>query len=372
MPSHVTLLPGNATPWERLNAKVNDPFATLAGPFDGIRAADLAPPPGFLPFLVWQYGLGELSPYLPNLYDLISEGIRWQRERGTPASISRGLGWLGYTGQIEEAPTRRKRWNTFQLALGRVRDRDLPDLSRINGIVDLSPPQRSRFVRGFAGYDVRAAETSYKQFSMSMLSDSSGVRIEAGKAKWSFGRLYELDVTASQTELTNLGTWVAPPSGQLGLWTAETRLWVNVQELWASLSAIDRFNVIADNLIAGQPWVRFVDAGGQTIGYARTTVRKVGLSANGEYPFGGSRYTTSTTTPAAVLITGTSGFGDGAGATATSVRLVFGGSVAPGLKPGRLWLPPGGLVGGTEVAPQTVNIPFGLTVRERVRYLLRF
>ncbi|MBL6431669.1 MAG: hypothetical protein HPM95_13045 [Alphaproteobacteria bacterium] len=49
------------------------------------------PQPALAPWLTYEYGLGPLSPYVPNLYDLLDDGIRWERLRGTHAGMAMGL-----------------------------------------------------------------------------------------------------------------------------------------------------------------------------------------------------------------------------------------------------------------------------------------
>src|SRR5690606_5417373 len=97
------LLPSRSTPLERALSQSIDVYARLDDGISSMRGIKLRnPPPSWLPFLVYEYGLGELTPYVPNLYDLIDEGIRWQRVRGTSASIFRGLAWLGYAAATDE------------------------------------------------------------------------------------------------------------------------------------------------------------------------------------------------------------------------------------------------------------------------------
>lgn len=369
--AHTPLLPGAATPWERMMAEARDPLARLGADYDSIRAATQVPPPPFLPFIVWQRGLGELSPYLPNLYDLIAEGTKWQRERGTPAAIARGLGWLGYAGTLEEAPWWRRLWNRYQIHLDRVRAADLPDLARIAGIVQLSDPERSRFKRAYHGYDVRACETSRQRTGESMTSDTSGVRIEGISPLWSFGRLYEREHQLSEAELTALGTWIAPvPEGEL--WVDADYFWVDADFAWHTPAAQARRDAIASAITAMPVWLRFRAADDSIIGHARAVSHPVATAGSeGEYPFGPGRLGVSDA-PTGVLVQATSGFGDGASAVAASASLLFDAVPADPARPGALWLAAEGLTGGVEVCNVPMAITFGLTVRERARILLRF
>ena len=94
------------------------------------------------------------------------------------------------------------------------------------------------------------------------------------------------------------------------------------------------------------------------------------MAANGQYTILGSEWSENNALPKRSSIA-SSGFGDGAGSTAASISILFGGSLAAGIKAGVLWLEPGELVDGTSVAPVSAAIEFGLTVRERTAFLLR-
>lgn len=372
MVEHVPLLPRNATKLELLFSEVGDPLATLAERFDDIRAADINTPPQFLPWLVWEYGLGELSPYLPNLTDLISEGLRWQRVRGTPAAVYRALGWLGYGGTVFDNQARRRRWNRYQIRLSRVRDNDLPDLPRINGVADLSPPFRSQFFRGFRDYDIPPSEGSWTRGSASLGSNYSGVRIEAGKAKWSFGRTYDATLTLTETPLRALGIWL-PVVASGGTWASDGRLWATANVPWAYPAVQARYTALATSLAAKAAYVQFRTAGGAVIGYARATSRPVrAVVSGGDYVFGASRYTADAGEYSAVVIRARTGFGDGNGQTAATMRLVFDPVLAPGVGPGKPWLSAAEASGGVALDPVNVSIPFGLTVREHARFLVNF
>lgn len=368
MTEHVDVLPRNGSPLARVIAQVNDPYATLIDVFNGIPAADAVPAPSLLPFLVWEYGLGELSVYIPNLYSLIGEGVAWQRLRGTPASVRKAIGWLGYTGALEYEPARHRRWNRFQLALGRVRDDDAPDLARLEGVTQLSAPARSLFRRGFAGYDVRAAETSYQRFSGSIIGDHSGVRLGAGKVKWSFGRTWEISHVLTQTELLALGTWIEPIATDY--WVDADYLWGDADFLWATPAVQARRDAIIAAISGEALYIAFRDGSGDVIGYARAMARAVAMTSEGEYTHGSAEWTSATSVPTSLLIFARTGFGDGAGQTAAAVSIVCAPTLAPGVKPGAAWVDSVGLSGGTEVGSVPVTIPLGATVRDRVSIML--
>lgn len=370
MVEHVNLLPRNATALEKALAIVNDPLVALQAEFAGIALADRNPPPALLPFLVWEYGLGELTPYLPNLYDVISDGVRWQRIRGTPAAVSKGLGWLGYSGTIEEDPTRRRYWSGFQVHLDRVRDADTPDLDRIEGVTSLSVPVRSRFYRGFYAYDIRASETGTHRLGRSMIATHSGARIRADGAKWSFGRSYSADTTLGEADLDPLGVWIEPVADS-DLWSTATYPWSTATLAWDVPLVISRRRTIAADLCAMRAWVRFADADGDVIGYARAVVHPVRDAFGGEYQIGAASWMVDADRPAGVLVMARTPFGGGAGQVASSMSVLFDAVPASGVKPGSMWLGPDDLVGGHVVALTSVAIPLGLTVRENTRFILR-
>ncbi|OCC05114.1 hypothetical protein BA190_09365 [Labrys sp. WJW] len=366
------LLPPASPPLGKAISLASDIYGLVDPNVTALRGLKLGnPPPSFLPYLIYEYGLGELSPYVPSLYQLIREGIQWQRVRGTPAAIFMGLGWLGYGGTLEEEPTWRRRWNRFQIQLDRVRDHDLPDLERIDGIVSLSPPVRSKFSRGFAGYDVRAFVTSKSKASNAIYSDNSGVTLPGIGAKWSFGRNYDFTRALTQAELTALDAWI-PPVDEGGPWGSDNNLWVDEDFVWSVPAAQARRNAIAEAVTAYQPWLRFDDADGNPIGFRRAVIHPVAVSSAGEYQVGASKWTTLTTTPTAMVLRARTDFGDGSGSAAASVAPVFGGGPAVGLKPGLMWLTPDQFSGGIPLAGSAVSIPFGLTVRERCTFLLTF
>lgn len=364
------LLPPASTRLERAYADATDLNALLDDGIQAIRGAKYgSPPPSFLPYLVYEYGLGELTPYVENLYELIREGIQWQRVRGTPRAVEMALGWIGYAATLHEFPTWRRHWNYFQLELDRVRDAEEPDFFRIEGIAGLSVPIRSVFWRGFREYDVRAQEYGHSRWSRSMWSSYSGVRIPSGQAKWSFGRTYDYDHTLTQQELEDLGVWIEPTEDEKLTWGNFP--WPEVP--WADPDGIARSVVMRSNAPAGPAWVVFKDDNGDVIGYRRALARRpVKLAVNGVYRIGGSQY--SPATGATMLyVEARTDFGDGYGAVAKSAGVILGAKPVAPYPIGARWVPAGGLdIDGPVLAERPVDIEFGRTVRERVRTLLRF
>lgn len=329
----------------------------------------IATPPSWLPFLVYEYGLGELSPFVPNLYNLINEGIQWQRVRGTPDSIDRALDWLGYAADIEQEPIRRRRWHLMQLELDRVRDVEVPDLDRIEGVTQLSLPVRSHFWRGWHGYDARGFEFSYSKHSGAMWSDVSGARLRPGAAKWSFGRKYEIDHIMTEAELTALGVWLPEVGAGVDTWAHV--VWPH--QRWSEPTVAERRKIIIDDMLALGAWITFKTAGGAIIGHRRLSAFKSVASGDASSPYevGGFRVKPDEVTPIALYVECLTDFGDGYGSTAAKWEVRMGASLAPGVKPGKAWLEPAELTGGIVAQEIASTIEFGRTVRERCKALLR-
>jgi hypothetical protein len=366
------LLPTNATAFERAFSLAVDALDRLSPGIGAIKTAKLVTlPDNFLPFLIYEYGLGEVSAYVADQRRLLSIGRDWQRVRGTPEALALALDWLNYDAILEEAPARRRRWNLFQLALRRIRDFEEPDLENIEGVAGLSVAVRSQFWRGYNGYDVRELEWSRKPWSGAIWSAASGVRLRSDGAKWSFGRSHDFQVFAGQSFLDPLDAWVPPSGSDLG-WGDFT--WLDAGGAsWVDVDAQARINLIIGALTGRPIFAAFRDAGGEIIGYRRArAIHPVRVSPGGEYAVGGLNLTRDATTPTGLYVEAMTGFGDGAGATAESVTLVWDAVPDDPEKPGLLWGGPDEITGGTGTSPVAETIAFGQTVRERVRFYLTF
>lgn len=382
------LPPNNSETYERCIA---DACAVPLDVRDGIAAIryDKLDPPSadFLPFLVWEYGLGELTPYVPNLYDLLREGLGWQRLRGTPAAMTIGLGWIGHVAVIEEAWTERRWWNSYQLHF-----EDLPldaALENIEGITRLSTPRRSQLYRVTHGYDARACELERSALDHCMLDVDSGIGITDAGTIWSFARETEIEHSLTEAEGIALGNWIPssrelvsfgsaeysiePPEEESSLYWAEMNIpWKDATFPWASDATSQRQSQMAAWFAARPIHLVLRAATGGVIGFRRCrVVRAVTEAVGGPYSFrdvsyapaSGGRY---------VYIEAMTDFGDADGITAAAVSLLVGASAADGIPPGRLWLQPGDLTGGIEIASNPVSLPLRATVREQITYLMRF
>lgn len=349
----------------------------LGAGIDRLRAFKLTLPriPSVVPWLIVEYALGEISPYLPNDPTTIEYGLNWLPVKGTPRGITEALSWSGYAYQtLYEAPTRRTRWHLYELELDRFRDKEA-DLDRIEPTVRMSDPARSEFWRGYHGYNAREHDWSYSRWGNGIWGDCSGVRLHEGGVKWSFGRTFEppggtYDWT--QAELTALGVWLPPSEGGNLKWGAFP--WTTPGLTWSSGGEAARVTAIATGLLSKTYWVQLRRADGAIIGHRLARAVHCVLTAfEGQYEVAGAQYALAASTSARIYVEALTDFGEGDGETVASWSLVVGGSLPPGSKPGLQWLPGNTLVGGVVVGGFAVpdGTVIGKTDRERFRGIFR-
>jgi hypothetical protein len=187
------LLPSSSTRLERdLSASMNTLERVAAGA-ELIRTAKRENiPDSVVPFLIYEYGLGELLPYLSDPRTAIATGVLWQRLRGTPQSFRIALGWIGNDGTIEESEGGTINWSQFQLGLASAP----VDLSQTDSVVEigrLSSPVRSSLFRIYGGwYDGRRFKLDDHMLSgLDPLCDHTGVYLKPEWPQLSFGREFK-------------------------------------------------------------------------------------------------------------------------------------------------------------------------------------
>ncbi len=187
------LLPSSSTGLERDLSTSMDALPRLSAAAELIRDAKRENiPDSVVPFLLYEYGLGELLPYLSDPRTAISTGVLWQRLRGTPKSFSIALGWIGNDGTIEESEGNTINWSQFQLGL----DSAPVDLSQTDSVVEigrLSSPVRSSLFRIYGGwYDGRRFKLDNHELSgIDTLCDHTGVYLKSEWPQLSFGREFK-------------------------------------------------------------------------------------------------------------------------------------------------------------------------------------
>ena len=105
------LLPNNSTKLERGIAHSSDPIPPLGTILERIRDGKRVNiPDAVVDWLIYEYGLGEVTPYLTDPRQALREGVQWQRVRGTPAAVALGLGWIDFPAVVEESEAGTLRW----------------------------------------------------------------------------------------------------------------------------------------------------------------------------------------------------------------------------------------------------------------------
>lgn len=372
------LLPSNSTPLERAVSETLDRTPELAPGINALHAFKFREPipESVLPWLVVEYGLGPITPYLPDLASVIENGIRWSRRKGTPQGIREALSWLGYTyASLYEAPTRRTRWHLFDLEIGSFWTVEA-DLDRIEAVARLSEPARSPMWRGWREYNVREFEWGESCWGDAMWGDDSGVRLHDGGVKWSFGRTHEpaggsYDITYAQ--LVALGIWTLPTVGGGSVkWGAFP--WSTPGLTWSSAGDEAWYRTLSVGLLAKSCWVAIKRGDGSVIGCRRARAwHSVASRFDGVYQIGNNHYGLAGGDTPSLYVEAMTDFGEGYGDEAVSWSIVLGGALPAGAKPGVMWLAGDTLVGGITVASFATSgaMTLGRTSRDRFRAILR-
>lgn len=242
------LLPSSSTRLERdLSGSMNT-LERLAAGAELIRTAKRENiPDSVVPFLIYEYGLGELLPYLSDPRTAIATGVLWQRLRGTPQSFRIALGWIGNDGTIEESEGGTINWSQFQLGLASAP----VDLSQTDSVVEigrLSSPVRSSLFRIYGGwYDGRRFKLDEHLLSgLDPLCDHTGVYLKPEWPQLSFGRIFQDEEGDISGDLSSqLGIHRA--TGINGLYEDRTYLSNSVlgETSWRTLHIEDLSSVIS-------------------------------------------------------------------------------------------------------------------------------
>ncbi|WP_341814251.1 MULTISPECIES: phage tail protein [unclassified Wolbachia] len=177
------LLPPNATKQEQALADATDYKVDPSC----IRGFKFRLEEEKLPWLIEEYELGEILRWVRDKRKAVIEGVKFQRLRGTPASLKIALKWANIEDItiIEEPPGK----HFFELQIG---IKDVPNDFFVDAVVELaklSLPARSRLMRIFNDhYNVDRFILDESLFG-SLLSDYSGIKVEKNGPVLSFGRV---------------------------------------------------------------------------------------------------------------------------------------------------------------------------------------
>lgn len=175
------LLPPNATKQEKALVDATD-YKVNPG---CIRGFKFSLKEETLPWIIEEYGLEEILRWVKDRRKAVIEGVKFQRLRGTPASLKIALKWANIEDItiIEEPPGK----HFFELQIG---IKDVPNDFFVDAVVELaklSLPARSRLMRIFNDhYNVDRFILDESLFG-SLLSDYSGIKVEK------MGQCYRLE-----------------------------------------------------------------------------------------------------------------------------------------------------------------------------------
>lgn len=182
------LLPPNSTALEQTISRACAPGILNLGDA-GIRGRKFDPPDNWLDPLIYEYALGEISPWFADKRELIAQGVKWARLRGTPSALHLAFSWIGMTAAIEEERPDPAHPDNAQGLEGSTPVRhfagyqihpqqpiDSATLCQLVHLSLLSQPVRARLSRLYHGYDVRRLILSEGELDHHLLSADSGVR----------------------------------------------------------------------------------------------------------------------------------------------------------------------------------------------------
>ena len=366
------LLPPQATRLEIALSETMDRTSELLPGIQTLRTLKTAPPANVVPYLISEYGLEEIEEFFPIRSQAIAPGLKWRRLVGTPEAVRLALTWIGYRAVIEDQWIGRRRWHTFQFRFPELPAADTPDLARVAKIAEISTPLRSKFRRGVLQYDVPALDADNGRLDHAMLEQESGIALEAGGPIWSFGRTREIDHTYSEADGLALGNWIEPTGGAALTWNDMTFPWEAANFPWEAEGEVTRRRVLAAWFAGRTLYMAFKDAAGAVIGYRRCRAcRPVRVKLGGPHSFGASAYEPFAAGEM-LYVEALTDFGSASGVMAKSVALIANASPAPGVAPGKLWLASSELTGGATFAATPVSIPLRVTVRDKLKFLVRF
>ncbi|UTO29313.1 phage tail protein [Bartonella harrusi] len=365
-----SLLPQNSSLFERCLAEAMAFDPQVKNTLEEIpRIKFITRPPSWLPYLIDEYGLQELSPYFSNPYDLIDQGLQWQNIRGSLAAIERGLSWLQITACFTPAWSGRAWWNSFQLYFDQLPEQSA--LEAIEAITELSKSLRSDFRRGVNGYDVQALEGNMSRLDDSLLDYESGVRLTAGDTLFSFGRTTEIKHRLTKQEGTLIGNWMDDGDGELSFDQIDYP-WDMANFPWCSVKKHQRDILMAEWFYNRTLYLVLRDCEDDVIGTRRCNIVKpVEQNLAGVYHHLGDRYQPSSM-GTALLIAARTDFQNVDGRKAASIAVLVHATPKQHIPLGKLWCACNELIGGVEIIKTPINIPLRGDVREQFKILLRF
>lgn len=164
-------LPPNATQLEKSLAKA------LALPDDLLNIADTIqerfenPADEDLPFLIWEWGLQPILPYLSDPRRALKDGRLWQKIRGTIPAGHMARDWIDINAQHEQQQDKRFHLHLDQLVTGY-------GMQAVIALTNMSKSLRSDFYRITYKLDHREVRGAHSKYGQSITATMSGFRFK--------------------------------------------------------------------------------------------------------------------------------------------------------------------------------------------------
>ena len=127
----------------------------------------------FKSWLIYEYGLDVLLPYISADQIDLEKGKDWEKLRGSLKALTMALEWLGFPQVKVECMGPGKAFFRYQIDLGRAPTKQ--EVEKIKGIAELSSAHRDQLFRIYIKkYDLRNMALGLAPLGLSMLSDFSG------------------------------------------------------------------------------------------------------------------------------------------------------------------------------------------------------
>ena len=127
----------------------------------------------FKSWLIYEYGLDVLLPFISAENIDLEQGKDWEELRGSLKALTMALEWLGFPNVKVECMGPGKAFFRYQIDLRRAPEPE--EVEKIKGIAELSSAHRDQLFRIYIKkYDLRNMALGQASLGLSMLSDFSG------------------------------------------------------------------------------------------------------------------------------------------------------------------------------------------------------
>ncbi len=181
------LLPFGTTSTAESIARMLDSHGRYAHHIDKIKHIGVTfTPEDWVPWLIWDYGLEEVVPYVRDMQRVLAEGPEWQRTRGTDRAFEIAFTWLNSEGYID-APDGRHMWWEYQLGFTQSPS-DLEQLKQLVGLSRLSQAAEGELFRIFSeDFDHRPVRMDEHCYDDGLFDGYSGLKMWEGSPLISVG-----------------------------------------------------------------------------------------------------------------------------------------------------------------------------------------